>query len=57
MRLSEMRPDAERYETDAYGVYGPRRTNKHVVGKYSAMNQNEGLRSMLCGKLTGWHCG
>ena len=38
MRLLERLPDAERYETDAYGVYGTLPVNKHVVGKYGAVN-------------------
>ena len=50
MRLLERLPDAERYETDAYGVYGTLPVNKHVVGKYGAVNWNEGLHSMLRGK-------
>ena len=29
----------------------PLPVNKHVVGKYGAVNRNEGLRSMLRGKL------
>ncbi len=55
LRLLERLPDAERYETDAYGVYGAlpvnKHVNKHVVGKYGAVNWNEGLHSMLRGKL------
>ena len=51
LRLLERLPDAERYETDAYGVYGALPVNKHVVGKYGAVNWNEGLHSMLRGKL------
>ena len=51
LRLLERLPDAERYETDAYGVYGMLPVNKHVVGKYGAVNWNEGLHSMLRGKL------
>ena len=39
MRLLERLPDAERYETDAYGVYGTLLVNKHVVGKYGAVNR------------------
>ena len=50
MRLLERLPDAERYETDGYGVYKWIPRNKHVVGKYGAVNWNEGLRSMLRGK-------
>ncbi len=51
LRLLERLPDAERYETDAYGVYGALPVNKHVVGKYGAVNWCEGLHSMLRGKL------
>ena len=51
LRLLERLPDAERRETDAYGVYGTLPVNKHVVGKYGAVNWNEGLNSMLHGKL------
>ena len=51
LRLLERLPDAECYETDAYGVYGALPVNKHVVGKYGAVNWNEGLHSMLRGKL------
>ena len=36
---------------DAYGVYRVLPVNKHVVGKYSAVNWNYGLHSMLRGKL------
>ena len=49
LRLLERPPDAERYESDAY--YGALPVNKHVVGKYGAVNRNEGLHSMLRGKL------
>ena len=51
LRLLERLPDAERYETDAYGVYGTLPVNKHAVEKYGAVNWNEGLHSMLRGKL------
>ena len=49
--LPERLPDAERYETDAYGVYGALQVNKHVVGKRGAVNWNVGLHSMLRDKL------
>ena len=52
MRLLDRLPDAERYETDAYGVYGTLPVNKHVVGKCGAVNWREGLHSMLRGKLS-----
>ena len=51
LRLLERLPDAERYETDAYEVYGALPVNKHVVGKCGAVNWNEGLHSMLRWKL------
>ena len=47
LRLLERLPDAERCETDAYGVYGALPVNKHVIGKYGVVNWNEGLPSML----------
>ena len=46
-----LRRDAGRYETDAYGVCGALPVNKHVVGKYGAVNRCDGLHSMLRGKL------
>ena len=49
--LPERLRDTERYETDAYGVYGTLPVNKHVVGKRGVVNWNEGLHSMLRGKL------
>ena len=51
LRLLECLPDTASYETDAYGVYGALPVNKHVVGKCGAVNWNEGLHSMLRGKL------
>ena len=51
LRLLERLPVAECYETDAYGVYGTLPVNKHVIGKYGAVNWNEGLHSTLRGKL------
>ena len=44
-------PDTERYETDAYGVYGELPVNKHVVGKARGSELERGLRSVLRGKL------
>ena len=43
MRLLDRLPDAARYETDAYGVYGALLVNKHMVGKYGAVNWNDGF--------------
>ena len=36
---------------DAYGVYRVMPVNKHVIGKYGAVNWNGGLHSMLGWKL------
>ena len=49
--LLERLPDTERYETDAYGVYGTLLVNKHVIGKYGAVNRIEVLHSTLRRKL------
>ena len=51
LRLLERLRDAERYETDGYSVYEWLPRNKHAVGKCGAVNWNEGLHSMLHGKL------
>ena len=51
LRLLERLPDAERYEASAYGVHGALPVNKHMVGKCGAVNRNEGLHSMLRGRL------
>lgn len=52
LRLYERLPEAGLYRSDAYAVYlgwfPPRR---HVVGKGSAVNWNEGLHSVWRGKL------
>ena len=34
----ERLPDAESYETDAYGVYGTLPVNKHAVGECGEVN-------------------
>ncbi len=52
LRLLERLPDARIYETDAYRVYEWLPTNRHKVGKYGAVNRNEGQRSVLRGKLS-----
>lgn len=44
-------PDAERYETYAYGVCGALPVNKHMVGKYGAVNRTMSCNLMLRGKL------
>ena len=51
LRLLERLPDTERYETDAYGMYGCLPMNKRKIGKGGAVNRNEGLHSVLRGKL------
>ena len=50
-RLLEQMPDADRYETDAYGVYQWLPCDRHVIGKGGAVNWNEGLHSKLRSKL------
>ena len=52
MRLYARLPEAGLYRSDAYAVYlGWFPPNRHVVGKGSAVNWNEGLHSVLRGKL------
>ena len=51
LRLLERLPDAASYSSDAYGAYGCLPVNKHRVGKGGAVNRNEGLHSVLRGKL------
>ena len=43
LRLPERLPDAERYETDAYGVYGTLPVNKYVVGKVRRSELERGI--------------
>ena len=51
LRLYERLLEAERYRSDAYRVYGWLPRNRHKVGKGSEVNRNEGLHSVLRGKL------
>ncbi len=51
LRRYERLPEAERYCSDGYAVYGWLPTNRHEVGKYGPVNWNEGLHSWLRGKL------
>ncbi len=52
LRLYERLPEAGLYRSDAYPVYAGRfPPHRHVVGKGSAMNWNEGLHSVWRGKL------
>ena len=50
-RLLDRLPGADRYETDAYPVYGWLPRDRHVIGKGGAVNWNEGLRSKLRSNL------
>ena len=50
-RLLDRLPGADRYETDAYGVYQWLPRDRHVIGKGGAVNWNEGLHSKLRSKL------
>ena len=54
-RLYERLPEAERYRTDAYQVYGWLPANRHEVGKGEEVNRNEGLHSRLRDKLNRLH--
>ena len=51
VRLYRRLPDAERYRSDRYEVYGWLPSDRHVVGKGSEVNRNEGVHSVLRGKL------
>ena len=52
LRLYERLPEAGLYRSDAYAVYvGWFPPYRHVVGKGSAVNWNEGLHSVWRGKL------
>ena len=50
-RLLDRLPGADRYETDAYGVYEWLPRDRHVIGKGGAVNRNEGLHSKSRSKL------
>ena len=50
-RLLDRLPGADRYETDAYGVYEWLPRDRRVIGKGGAVNRNEGLHSKLRSKL------
>ncbi len=51
LRLYERMPEAARYCSDGYPVYGWLPANRHEVGKYGPVNWSEGLHSWLRGKL------
>ena len=52
LRLYERLPEAGLYRSDAYAVYqGWLPPERHVIGKGSAVNWNEGLHSAWRGKL------
>ena len=44
-------PYVERYVPDTYGVYGALPVNKHMLGRYGAVNWSEGQRYILRCKL------
>ncbi len=50
-RLLDRLPGADKYETDAYGVYEWLPRDRHVIGKGGAVNWNDGLHSKLRSKL------
>jgi len=52
LRLYERLPEAERYYSDAYGVYQSwLPPGRHAVGKGGMVNRNEGLHSEWRGRL------
>ena len=52
MRLYRRLPSADLYRSDDYSVYAScLPSGRHVAGKGGAVNRNEGLHSMLRGKL------
>ncbi len=52
LRLYERLPEAERYYSDDYGVYGSwLPAERHIVGKGKLANRNEGLHSEYRGRL------
>ena len=50
-RLLSQLPEAERYRSDDYVVYGLLPRNRHVAGKGGAVNRNEGTHSRLRDRL------
>ena len=55
LRLYARLPEAEKYRSDAYQVYDWLPANRHVVGKGSEVNWNEGLHSRWRDKLNRLH--
>ena len=51
LRLYARLPAAARYNTDKYGVYNWLPANRHEARKGREVNRNEGLHSVLRGKL------
>ena len=51
LRLYEGLPEAERYCSDGYEVYGWLPSDRHEVGKGGPVNWNEGLHSRLPHRL------
>ncbi len=49
--FNEQLPDAERYRSDRYVVYGWLPRNRHVARKGGEVNWNEGLHSRLRDRL------
>ncbi len=51
LRLLEQLPEAQRYRSDHYQVYDFLPRNRHVAGKGSEVNRNEGVHSQLRDRL------
>ena len=55
LRLREWLPEAELYRSGAYPVYQWFPPERHVTGKGSEVNWNEGVHSVLRDKLNRLH--
>ena len=51
LQLLAQLPEAERYRSDHYRVYDFLPRNRHVAGKGSEVNRNEGVHSQLRDRL------
>ena len=54
LRLYRRLPDAHRYRSDPYEVYGVLPPARHVVGKGGAVHRHEGLHAVLRLQLNRW---
>ena len=52
LKLYDRLPEAEKHRSDGYHVYEWLPLNRHVVGKGGETNWNEGMHSVLRGRLS-----